>query len=92
MRFLDGVLEFSNDGGATWTTAINADGILANACLSATSPAVTTSSRTHPSSWLTSSAQARRCGTVTGDWDDKLAGSVLIDDTTGDLKMTSVTY
>jgi len=92
MRFLDGVLEFSNDGGATWTTAINADGILANSLLIGHIPGghnLIPNSSFELADFI---GAGSKMWDVTGDWDDKLAGSVLIDDTTGDLKMTSVTY
>lgn len=93
MRFLDGVLEFSKDGGATWTTAMNADGVIANAILLGKMPGgqnLLPNSSFEVSGFISAGS---KLWDTTGDWTTGSIGSdVLVDKSTGDLRLSSSTY
>ncbi len=92
MRFLDGQLEFSDDNGATWDTAINADGIRANAILIGQVPGghnLIPNSSFELADFVT---MGSKLWTLAADWGTTILTDVNVDKSTGDLKLTSVTY
>jgi hypothetical protein len=91
VRLVDGVLSFSTDGGTTWTTAISADGIVADAIKLGAAPG---GHNAVPNASFELSAFATyfsKVWTVTTDWDDGTS-QVGVSVAGADLTLSSVTY
>lgn len=92
VRFKDGTMEFTKDGGVTWGTAINADGIRADSILSGHVPGgqnLLPNSSFEMTPFL---ATVLKVWTLAADWGTTIGTDVLIDKSTGDLKLSSVAY
>lgn len=95
VRFKDGALEFSADGGVTWDTALNANGLIANSVLVGTAQgghnAIPNSSfEVRPFATIVSVLW-----TLAADWAatvTAISANINVDVSTGDLKLTTVTY
>lgn len=95
MRFADGVLEFSADGGVNWTTAIDATGITADAIQVGTAPGGLNFLPNSSFEQRPFTTDSSRLWTLAADWagaNTTIAALINIDTSTGDLKMTTVTY
>lgn len=93
MRFINGTLSFSSNGGSTWTTAANADGITADAIKLGSAPG---GHNAIPNSSFELSAFATtltKLWTSAADWATSIAASdVNVNKTTTELRMTTFTY
>jgi len=92
MRWLDGTLEFSDDGGTTWDTAINADGVTATAIrvgvFHTGNNLIPNASFEQVAFFVTN----EHVWTSSTDWGTTIGTDENIDKSTGDLKLSSVTY
>ena len=91
MRWLNGVLSFSTDGGATWPTAITAEGIHAAAITFGSEPG---GSNAVPNAGFEITAFTtllQKLWDVTADWDDATS-QVNLSVGGSSLNMTDVTY
>lgn len=93
LRFLNGVMSFSSDGGTTWTTAISADGITADSIKLGTAPG---GHNAIPNASFELSAFATTLGklwTSAADWTASIVSSdVNVNKATTELRMTTFTY
>lgn len=93
MKLVGGVMSFTQDGGATWGTAISADGIRADSILLGTAPG---GHNAIPNASFELSAfnqLATVVWTTAANWQAHIAGSdVNINDSGTELTMTTVTY
>lgn len=92
MRFVSGTLAFSNDGGVTWDSAINADGIDASKITFGQAPGGNNSIPNASFELSAFSALLTKVWTLTADWAATIGTNVNLDTSTGDLKATTFTY
>lgn len=91
LRFVAGVMSFSNDGGATWTTALSADGIIADSIKTGTAPGghnAIPNASFELSAW---GAAITQTWTATTDWDDATS-TVNLATGGASLALTTATY
>lgn len=92
MRFLNGTLSFSSDSGLSWITAIDGQGITADAIKLGAIPGGH-NAIPNPGFELAAFGQGQeKVWTSSTDWGTTIGTDVNLDKSTGDLKMSSVAY
>lgn len=95
VRLANGVLEFSSDGGTSWTTAITGEGISADAIQLGTFPGGQNNVPNSGFELREFATALSKLWTSATDWQGHLASTdINLDDTgsSGNLRMTTVTY
>jgi hypothetical protein len=92
IRFVNGILAFSSDGGATYSTAISADGILANAIQSGVLPGGHNAVPNASLELKDFAATLSKIWTSAADWQSHLAGDINFDDSGVSAAMTTDTF
>lgn len=92
VRLVDGVMAFTQDSGATWQTALSADGITADSIRLGTAPGGHNAVPNSSFELAAFTTPLAKLWTLTADWQATIGTDVNVDKSTGDLKMTTVTY
>lgn len=91
VRLMNGIIEFSSDGGVSWVTAIGPEGIIADSIKLGIAPGGHNAIPNASFELTAFSTTFSRIWTLTTDWDDATS-QVNLNVTTGDLKLTTYTY
>ena len=92
LRFAAGVLQFSENGGSTWTTSISADGIVADSIKLGASPGGHNAIPNASFELSAFSTVLSKIWTVTADWTATIGTDVNVDKSTAELRMSTVSY
>jgi len=93
ISIVDGIMRFSNDTGATWGTAISAEGIIADSILSGSLPGGHNPVPNSSLELAVFSTNINKTWTSAGDWQGHLAGdNVNWDDASDPADITDYTY
>jgi hypothetical protein len=92
VRLMNGILEFSSDGGASWQTAISSGGIRADSILLGTAPGGHNNIPNASFELSAFGATFSKVWTINTDWATAIGVSINADTSTGDLKLLAVAY